>query len=229
MSDRPFDVTNLSELEIRTSPDNPRWATIRIHFDVRAFGVNAWTADRAGQELIEEHDEMGRRAGRHEELYFVSAGHATFTVGGQEIDAPAGTLVFVRDPATRRAARAREPETTVLVVGGQPGKAFEPARWEAGARALRFFGTGEYEQAVEELARVHAEQPEEAGVLYNLACAESMSGRHEDAIEHLRRAVELDDSFAGLARSDTDFDPIRARPGFDSAIAGETDAGGEPA
>ena len=30
-------------------------------------------------------------------------GHAIFTVDGEEIDAPAGTIVFVRDPALLRA------------------------------------------------------------------------------------------------------------------------------
>ncbi|MDX6425064.1 MAG: hypothetical protein QOD52_469, partial [Gaiellaceae bacterium] len=44
----------------------------------------------------------------------------------------------------------------------------------------------------------------------NLACYESLAGRSEDAVAHLRRAVELDGSYRALAAEDRDFDPIRA-------------------
>jgi tetratricopeptide (TPR) repeat protein len=59
-----------------------------------------------------------------------------------------------------------------------------------------------------------ADQPDEPRLLFNLACFESLGGRHEEAIAHLRRAVELDPSFAAYARKDTDFDPIRDDPAF---------------
>ena len=47
-------------------------------------------------------------------------------------------------------------------------------------------------------------------LLYNLACYESLAGRSEDAMAHLRRAIELDGSYRALAAEDPDFDPIRA-------------------
>lgn len=47
------------------------------------------------------------------------SGHAIFTVDGDELDAPAGTLVFVR-PALIRSARATADGTAMLVVGGRP-------------------------------------------------------------------------------------------------------------
>ncbi len=106
-----------------------RTALVRANFGISAFGVNAVVADEPG-EMIGEHDEMGERSGKHEELYFVSAGHATFTVNGDEVDAPAGTLVFVRDPALLRAARATADGTTVLMVGGPPGVPYKVSRWE---------------------------------------------------------------------------------------------------
>src|SRR5262245_31663731 len=87
-----------------------RWIPIRRHFGIRAFGVNAWAGDEEGAEIIGEHAEDSG----HEELYFVSAGHATFTLGGEEVDAPAGTLVFVGDPQTKRKAVAQEAGTTIL-------------------------------------------------------------------------------------------------------------------
>jgi tetratricopeptide (TPR) repeat protein len=204
----------------------PRWAMVRTHFGITAFGVNAYLADEAGLDVIGEHDELGEGSGEHEELYFVAKGHATFTVNGDEIDAPAGTFVFVRDPAAKRRAVAREAGTTAVVVGGTPGKAFTPSPWERNAPALAYFGAGEYDKAVEELERIQAESPEDPGVLYNLACAESMSGKGDRAVEHLARAIELDASFRDLAKKDSDFDAIRGDPGFVSAIAGEPDAGG---
>ena len=125
------------------------WAPVRSHFDIGSFGVNAYVANDAGVDVIGEHDELGDDAGRHEELYFVSQGRATFTVDGDEIDAPTGTFVFVRDPAAKRKAVADEPGTTVLIVGGKPGEAFSPSVWERQAPALLLFQEGDYERAAE--------------------------------------------------------------------------------
>jgi hypothetical protein len=63
----------------------------------------------------------------------VLRGHAVFTIDGDEVDAPAGTLVFIRDPALVRSAVAREPDTAIVGVGAPPGRAFTPAPWEARA------------------------------------------------------------------------------------------------
>lgn len=221
----PYAIASISELQIKTGPESALWSTVRLHFDIRAFGVNAWTAERDGQTVIGEHDESGPRGGQHEELYFVSSGHATFTVDGDEIDAPAGTFVFVREPPAKRMAVAKTAGTTVVAVGGLRGKAFVPSQWERSARALRHWGTGDFEQAAAELSEAHERYPEDGGVLYNLACAESMAGRREPALAHLREAIELDASFRELAEKDSDFDPIRDEPGFASAVAGQPDAG----
>src|SRR5437868_6907537 len=103
------------------------WAPLRRHFDVRAFGINAWTAAETGETLIGEHDEI--RSG-HEEMYIVLSGSATFTVDGETLDAVPGTIVFVRDPATKRAAVADEGGTTVLSIGGAPGEGYRLRAWE---------------------------------------------------------------------------------------------------
>src|SRR3954466_439284 len=106
---------------------------VRRHLGITAFGANARVAREDGEVLVMPHDE---RAGGpfgtegHEELYVVLRGHATFTVDGREIDAPAGTLLFVRDPALVRSAVAAAPDTAVLAVGGAPGIAYRVATWE---------------------------------------------------------------------------------------------------
>jgi tetratricopeptide (TPR) repeat protein len=218
-----YRVGHISELEIQTSSESAPWAPVRMTFGIGAFGVNAFRSNRPDQEIIGEHDEAGPRSGGHEEVYFVSSGHAVFTVNGEEVDAPAGTFVFVRDPSAKRKAVATQEETMIVVAGGVPGKAFEPARWERSAKALRHWETRNWEAAIAELAQAHEEFPDEAGILYNLACAESLAGRREDALAHLRRSVELDASFGELAVKDEDFAPIRDEPEF-SAAAGQANA-----
>jgi hypothetical protein len=47
----------------------------------------------------------------------VIAGRATFTLDGEEVDAPTGTIVHLPEPALKRSAVALEPGTTVLAVG----------------------------------------------------------------------------------------------------------------
>jgi mannose-6-phosphate isomerase-like protein (cupin superfamily) len=106
------------------------WRPVRHRLGVQAFGVNAWTGAQPGDEVIEDHVEETDSPSRHEELYFVLSGRAAFTVDGEDVDAAAGTFVFVPDPASRRAAVAREPGTTVLAIGAPRGEAYEVSDWE---------------------------------------------------------------------------------------------------
>ncbi len=103
------------------------WKPVRHHFGVTAFGVNAYVARAAEELVIEEHSEG---SGGHEELYVVTAGRAAFTIAGEEVDAPAGTLVAVTDPTIVRGAVAAEPGTTVLVVGAPRGEPYTLRNWE---------------------------------------------------------------------------------------------------
>lgn len=104
----------------------PYWAPVRHHFGIRSFGCNGWRGAR-GEAVIKRHSEG---EGGHEELYIVLSGRATFTIGGDELDAPAGTFVFIRDPLVEREAEAKEDGTAVLSLGGWAGKAFETSAWE---------------------------------------------------------------------------------------------------
>jgi hypothetical protein len=110
-----------------------RLLPVRRHLGIEAFGANARVAATAGEVLVMPHDERSGgpygTAG-HEELYVVLRGRATFTLDGEQVDAPAGTLLFVRDPAVERSALAAEADTAVLAVGGAPGVAYRVAAWE---------------------------------------------------------------------------------------------------
>jgi len=213
VSEAPWTVTRLDEIE-RSGTRN-EWIPIRNHFDIQAFGVNAWTGDD-GDSVIGEHDESTLG---HEELYVVVAGSARFTVGGEEVDAPAGTIVFVREPATKRAAQATQAGTTILTVGAKPGEAFEPSAWEENAAIFPLFAAGEYAEAKRRLEAALAERPDFAGFLYNLACAEARLGERDAALEHLGRAIEQNESFAEYAQGDEDFESIRSHPAFPATPA----------
>jgi tetratricopeptide (TPR) repeat protein len=82
--------------------------------------------------------------------------------------------------------------------------------WEAARRANKFYERKDYGSAVAAMRTV-LESREDALALYNLACYESLDGRADDALGHLRRAIELDPSYRRLAENDSDFDPIRER------------------
>jgi mannose-6-phosphate isomerase-like protein (cupin superfamily) len=88
---------HLTEIEPVKIRGKLSWHPIRRTLGIRAFGINAYTAN-TGQEVIEAHNETGPGAGHHEEAYVVVAGRATFTVNGAEHDAPAGTILFLDDP-----------------------------------------------------------------------------------------------------------------------------------
>jgi AraC-like ligand binding domain len=115
---------------LASGPDDPEWKPLRLHLGITAFGINAWIARSAGQDVIERHTETADSETAHQELYVVTRGSATFTVDGQTIEAPEGSVVFVPDPDSVREAVANEAGTTVLVVGAAPGEGFRPSSWE---------------------------------------------------------------------------------------------------
>lgn len=154
------------------------WKPIRRTLGVTAFGINAYTAANAGDEVVEEHTEepLG-----HEEIYAVIRGRATFTVDGEEVDAPAGTLVYLDDPTQQRQAIAQEPETTVLAIGGVPGK-HEISTWEYFFPALPAIEAGDYDRARAILEEALRERDHSA-LHYYLAKVEALAGNHDRARE----------------------------------------------
>lgn len=193
------------------------WAPIRAALDVRSFGINAWTAHEAGAALIPAHDEV---PSGHEELFLVTAGHARFTVGGEELDAPAGQIVFVADPAVSRSAVAVAAETTVVSVGATAGRAFEPRSWELNRDVIALLDAGRHAEAREQLLDALERYEDRETVLYNLACAEAQLGQTDAAFRHLGEAFRLRPAFAEHAGDDPDLEPLRADPRFAELTAG---------
>ena len=185
------------------------WKPVRRTLGVTAFGINAYTAAAAGDEVVEDHTEA--QLG-HEEIYAVVAGHATFTVDGEEVDAPAGTLVYLDDPAQRRSAVAKEPNTTVLAIGGLPGR-HEISPWEYYFPALPHMRAGDWEAARRLLEEALAEH--DFPVLhYQLACVEAQAGNPDRALDELNVAVAAAERFREHAATDEDLASIRGDPRF---------------
>jgi hypothetical protein len=185
------------------------WKPVRKPLGVTAFGINAYTAAAAGDEVVEDHTE---EPSGHEELYLVVHGYATFTVDCEEVDAPAGTIVFLDDPKQRRHAVAKEAETTVLAVGGKPGT-HEISAWEYIFPSLPARNAGDWSTArtILEQALAEADVP---AIHYHLACVEARDGSSERALEELRVAVERRPSLLAPAQTDDDLASIRADPRF---------------
>ena len=193
------------------------WRPVRHHFGITSFGVNAWTGGQAGDRIVNEHDESEEQD-LQEELYLVVRGRATFELDGERADAPAGTLVFAR-PGVKRTAFAEEPGTTIVAVGGTPGKAYEAHGGELWLPLNHLYESGEYAEAADRGREVIEAHPEYPVPLYNLACCESLAGRPAEAIEHLRLAIARSERFRELAAEDSDFDPIRDEPAFRELVA----------
>jgi tetratricopeptide (TPR) repeat protein len=187
------------------------WRPVRRTLDVGAFGINAYVAPTAGDDVVEEHTEESLG---HEEVYVVLSGRATFTLDDETLDAPAGTVVFVRDVTVKRHARAEEPNTAVLAVGGPRDAVHEPSAWENYFAAERHRTAGDYDAYLVELEAGAAKRPDHPATLYNLACAEALVGRAEDALTHLRRALELKPEWTETAAKDDDFASLRHDPGW---------------
>jgi quercetin dioxygenase-like cupin family protein len=211
-----YEVAHVDELEeLPINQGEFVWRPVRRRFGISAFGTNAYTA-KAGQRVVEEHYEQDG----HEEMYVVLRGRATFALGDDEVDAPAGTIVFAR-PGTKRGAIAAEDDTAVLAVGGKPGEVFEPSPWEDIFAAFSYAEKGEIDRAREMIGGAIERRPDEWQGYYNAACFEVLYGDKEVGIRHLQRAHELNpERVSEAAAKDSDFDAVHDDPRFGAITGG---------
>jgi hypothetical protein len=127
-----YTVAHIDDLPFEIDDDYPttEWKPLRRFFGIGSFGTNLAKATQPGDVLTHDHTEAEGAGTRHEELFLIVSGHAMYRVDGEEIDAPAGTFLYVPDPETLRGAVARDAGTTMLIVGGEPGAAFAPSEWD---------------------------------------------------------------------------------------------------
>jgi tetratricopeptide (TPR) repeat protein len=211
-TDKGYVFAKLDELEAAPTISPGSTDTGRRRFDVRrklditAFGVQAFSAP-SGVDVINEHDETLLGEAGQEELYIVLNGAATFEIDGEAVEAPAGSLVQVK-PTAKRKATAKDDDTTILVVGGTAGKAYEPAPEEAG-EAFAAYNKGDYEVALAKQLVVVEKRPEDPVAIFNAGCFAARAGHADEAIDHLKRAVEINERIKELIASDEDLDSIR--------------------
>ena len=213
----PFRIARLDGLEripVEGAEFSLRWLPVRSTLGIEAFGTNAYVAEEAGTHVVEPHTEG---ADGHEELYFVARGRATFRLGEERVDAPAGTYVFLPDPEVHREAVAEEPNTTVLSFGGPRAGVYEPPEWEPRFRASAL---REQDPAAARRLLLDARErwPDAGAIPYELACLDAREGNTEGALEHLAEAVRLRPDTADWARGDDDLAALRGDGRFGELV-----------
>ncbi len=214
-----YRVVRLEEAALAEGDGERRRVPLRRDLDVGAFGVNAIYQAKAGEQVVMEHDELGPFSGAHEELYVVVQGGCTFAIDGDEVDAPAGTVVYVRDPATKRGSVATEDGTIVLAVGGKRGEAYRVSPYDAMSKFGPAYQSKDYETALAAMNEVLDEYPGNPGLTYNVACMEALLGRHDEALAHLEYAIDGWPPAKERAVEDDDFESLRGDARFQALIA----------
>ena len=195
---------NLDEVDGINVFETLVWKPVRKTLGVTAFGINAYVAANAGDLVVEDHDESPLG---HEEVYAVIRGHATFTVDGKEVDAPAGTLVYLDEPAEQRSAVAREPGTTVLAIGGVPGR-HEVSAWEYFFTALPLVEQDRWDEVKPMIEEGLAAKPDHPTLLLWLARCEAHLGDTDAARENAARALAARPDLRGFAENDDALAPL---------------------
>jgi tetratricopeptide (TPR) repeat protein len=177
-----YRAIRFDELEDVPWKDGLTLRPVRSQLGLRAFGAAGFVGREPGDLVVEPHTEEEGRG--HQELYVVLRGAARFTLDGETVDAPAGTLIAV-EPHVRREAVATEADTAVLAFGGPP--TFQPAGHEYMARVR-----GAVDRPEEALAIAKAgleELPDSPGAKYAMALALAAAGDAEEARRWLEEAV----------------------------------------
>ena len=186
---------------------------------------------------------FGMQAGFKKEQVAVSGAFKDYSRSSDEADRKehvfhfcpeCGSQVFYTEPD--------EPDLVVVSVGAFADSSFPPPTesgydwrrhpWIGLPDSIERYSTalwdpvkplvaeGRYAEAADEGRKLIDAYPGLGYLLYNTACCESLAGRTGDAVEHLRRAIELWEGCRAMARDDSDFDPIRDEPAFAELMRG---------
>ena len=203
-------LDEIDEIDDGRCPYRP----VRHHFGITTFGATTWTAKDTGDRILNEHDEKDEFA----ELYLVLSGTARFELDGDIVEARQGTFVSV-PPGVMRTAYAEEPGTTILAVGGgRDGEPYRPGGWEVWSPLRPLMQAGCHEEVVSRAQPLLDQEPQYPELLYNVACSEALLGRTDDALDHLRRAVDLLPEIRSYARADEDLTALRDEPAFKELV-----------
>src|SRR4051812_16709302 len=167
----------------------------------------------------------------------VAAGHSTASPRCSRVRSRAtaskGSAQTATSSRSRLRRRSRRPRprrsyATLLKERSMSGYAGAAGRHRVGGRRplslpgsapLLRHQAGESAEAAARGRALLDGEPQYAGLFDNVACCESLAGRRADAVEHLRRAIELSERFRSYAKGGSDFDPIRDEPALKELIA----------
>jgi uncharacterized Ntn-hydrolase superfamily protein len=90
--------------------------------------------------------------------------------------------------------------------------------WDALRRASFFHEPGKYAEGVAILREAFERHGDDAVLLYDLACFESLAGDTEQALEHVARSLELDPKLRPGAVADGDLEGLRQDPRFQALL-----------
>jgi quercetin dioxygenase-like cupin family protein len=209
MSKSGYEILSIDDLDsYDTTAGSQRLRPIARRLGFEPFGVNAWTAEAAGDQVIERH----REPEGTEELYVVLRGTARFTLADQTFDAPVGTLVHAR-PGVVREATGLEDGTTVLAMGAKEGETFTPSGWEDFFVAYALLRAGDAAAGRAAMRNALERDPTAWQGAFNAACFEALAGEPDAAFTELRRALELDrNEVARHASDDGDLESLHGDP-----------------
>jgi mannose-6-phosphate isomerase-like protein (cupin superfamily) len=206
-----YEIMTLDEVE-RAEHRGSNLIPVRYTLGYRAAGVNAWIAD-AGEQLIPPHEEDSG----NEELYTVVRGRASFVVGDETQDVPAGSLIFV-EAGHHRTATAEEDGTIIFVIGATIGEAFDGGGWDTFAVAYTAQRAGDMDACRQIMAAEMERRPDSWALPYNMACLEALAGNSDEAFAMLER-IPNGPELRGYLENDSDLDNIRDDPRFQELLA----------
>jgi mannose-6-phosphate isomerase-like protein (cupin superfamily) len=200
-------VISLDDVEaIAWAGTELEWRPLRRALGTRIAGMAAFTAQRAGQEIVEAHREStdGRD---HEEVYVVLRGRALFTLDGVQREARAGTFVAVAAHVHRHAV-ALEAGTAVLALGGPPTFVPSASEWIERARPHVRARPERARAVVEEL---RAARPGSVGLDIAEALLAVGRGDEDSARASLAAAIAREPAIAATLAADRDLAPFLPR------------------
>jgi hypothetical protein len=178
---------------------------------------------------------FGMQAGFNADQVRVTGRHTDYARTSDEADRKVHVFHFCPEcGSTVFSTEPDEPGIVVVMVGAFADPEFPPPT-EAGYGSRRhswvvlpsdiesdeaweqlrpLYDAGAYAEVADRGPELIAAHPDNAMLLYNVACCESLAGRTADAIEHLRAAIELNGDLRSLAAGDPDLDAMREDPAF---------------
>ena len=223
-----------------TLADDPDWETRQVGVVSAAGEAIALTGERcqpwagsivrenfaaqgnllAGEAVVEEMARAFEEAEGPLAERLVAALEAGQAAGGDRRGQQSAAVIVERAGA---AAESREAVDRVvdLRVDDHPEPIMElrrlweiQQRWDALRYASGFYRALDYGSGIRILAEAAEKYPDDATILYDLACYESMDGRRDDAIAHVARAIELEPGYREAAAVDEDFATLRHDASF---------------